>query len=150
MNSLKKKSLDSESDEEVEETLESLKNHLKECKRLGKYVEAQMAFNRIAELKENKANTKISKLQTSKDKELGYIERIYEREVAAVRNNRESKLDEYEVQADEEEKKLMERQEEELLKRRKELEKKFPEKVHPSTEYIALKKKEEALANQNE
>jgi len=149
MSSLKKKSLESESDEEVKETLESLKNHLQECKRLGKYVEAQMTFNRIAELKENKANTKISKLKTTKEKELEYMGRTYEREVVAVKSRWESKLNEYKIQAEDEEKKLTERQEEELLEARKELEKKFPEKVHPSIEYTVLKKKEEALANQN-
>eukprot|EP01022_Parablepharisma_sp_SALTPOND_P017649 TRINITY_DN2859_c2_g1_i1.p2 TRINITY_DN2859_c2_g1~~TRINITY_DN2859_c2_g1_i1.p2 ORF type:complete len:358 (-),score=30.75 TRINITY_DN2859_c2_g1_i1:321-1394(-) len=151
MSAMPMKSLEPESDEEeqeIEDTLESLKEHLKECQKLGKYVEAQMAQNRIAELKERMVNNKLTKLKASQEKELHIFEQAHKKELAALENSWRQKLDEHDSRARVEEDNLLEKHEKELTQARREAETKIPEKVHPSQEYVALKKMEEALAKQ--
>lgn len=139
-----------EEDQEIEETLESLQEHLAECKKLGKYVEAQMTKNRIDEFKQKKANTKFEKLMNSQEKELKLFKQTHDKELASLEQKWNKKLQEYEKWASQEEKNLVEKQEKELEKAREEVSRRFSEKVHPSPALLSLKKKEEALANQNE
>lgn len=152
MSSVPMKSLDpeSEEEEEIEDTLESLQDHLAECKRLGKYVEAQMTKNRIEELKEKKANAKVERLVVSHEEELKAIEEANEKELATIKADWRRKLEEHDEWALREEENLMDKQEKELEKARNEIASRIPEKAHPSQELIALRKKEEALAKQDE
>ena len=145
------KSLEPESDEEeqeIDDTLDSLKEHLKNCQKLGKYVEAQMAMNRIAELKEKKVNMKLAKLKTSQEKELKLYQGTHEKELAGVEAKWQKKLEELDAKSKAEEDSLLDKHSKELFDARREAEGKITEKAHPSQEIVALKKMEEALAKQ--
>ena len=151
LSSVPMKSLEPESDEEeqeIDETLESLTEHLKNCQKLGKYVEAQMAQNRIAELKEKKVEMKVTKLKTSQEKEIKMFEETYEKEVTEVKKKWQEKLDEFDNESKAREDSMRAKQAEELQKNREEAESKITEKAHASQELVALKKMEEALAKQ--
>eukprot|EP00826_Nyctotherus_ovalis_P012303 TRINITY_DN13237_c0_g1_i1.p2 TRINITY_DN13237_c0_g1~~TRINITY_DN13237_c0_g1_i1.p2 ORF type:complete len:157 (-),score=75.48 TRINITY_DN13237_c0_g1_i1:537-1007(-) len=151
MSSVPMKSLDPESDdEEIEDTLGSLQEHLVECKRLGKYVEAQMTKNRIEKLKEKKANAKIESVMISHKEDLKTIEETHEKDLAALKSKWRRKLEEHDEWALREQESLMDKQEKELEKARSEIAQRIPEKAHPSQELVALRKKEEALARQDE
>ena len=81
------KSLEPEMDEEDQEIagqLEKLKVRLKECQKQGKYVEAQMAQNRITELREKQSETQVDKLKQKQDKELHRIREAQAAEKADV------------------------------------------------------------------
>ncbi len=104
------KSLDPESDEEdqeAEENLETLKAHLKECQRLGKYVEAQMTQNRITELKERLVTTKIDKLKTSQAKEMKIYQDTHEKEHANLTDTWQKKLADFEARSQDDEAALL-------------------------------------------
>ena len=93
------KSLDPESDEEdqeMDEMIISLKNHLKECQKLGKYVEAQMAQNRIAELKEKKSEKRMNKLQECAEKETKILADRYEKELEEIEKRWEEEIGNFE------------------------------------------------------
>jgi hypothetical protein len=49
-----KQGVQEEGDADIEEFIEILEEHCKQCEQSGKYVEAEMAKNRIKELKEQK------------------------------------------------------------------------------------------------
>jgi len=151
MSSVPMKSLDPESEEEedIEEALESLQDHLAECKKLGKYVEAQMTKNRIDELKEQKAKAKVEKLIVSHEEELKSLEESHEKELTTLKAKWKRKLEDYDELTLREEEILMNKQEKEVEKARNEIAQRIPEKAHPSQELIALRKKEETLAKQN-
>ncbi len=145
------KSLDPESDEEdqeVDELLDNLKDHLKECQKLGKYVEAQMTQNRIAELKEKKSEMRISKLQKAQEKELKMFQETYAKDKKDLQAKWQKQFAEHEQNSQAEENALREEHEQELNRARTEAAVKIPEKVHVSHEIVALKKMELALASQ--
>lgn len=145
------KSLDPESDEEdqeAEENLETLKAHLKECQRLGKYVEAQMTQNRITELKERLVTTKIDKLKTSQAKEMKIYQDTHEKEHANLTDTWQKKLADFEARSQDDEAALLAKQQKELDDCRAEAEGKVPEKPHATQEIVSLKKREEMLAKQ--
>ena len=151
MSAVPMKSLEPESDEEeqeIDDTLETLKEHLKECQKMGKYVEAQMAQNRIAELKEKKVNMKLDKLKASQEKGLRLYQDTHETELAALEAKWRQKMEEQDVQARTDEKNLIGKHGKELADARAEAEGKITEKAHPSQEAVALRKMEEALAKQ--
>ncbi len=152
MSAVPMKSLDPESDEEdqeIDESISSLKSHLKNCQKLGKYVEAQMTQNRIAELKEKQFETKIAKLKTSQEKEMKIYEGAHDKEVADLRDKWQRVLDEHDDKVSDLEKDMLAKHEKELEDCRIEMENNIPEKAHPSQEIVALKKREEMLAKQS-
>ena len=137
-----------EEDKEMMEQVEKLKVRLKECQKLGKYVEAQMAQNRIAELREKLAETQIDKLKLRQEKEMQDLRECQEAEKAEVETKWQNSLHELDAECQAEEDKMLERHTEEQAAYRVKSGDKIPEKAHLSQELVELKKREEALAKQ--
>ena len=151
MSGIPMKSLDPESDEEdqeMNEMIDSLKTHLKECQKKGKYVEAQMAQNRIAELKEKKSERKMTKLHTAGEKEIKIMADTHSKEMQILEDKWAQTFEEFDAEWQEKEKALQEKHEQELEKQRTEVEAKISVKSHVSLEIVKLKSREEALAKQ--
>eukprot|EP01022_Parablepharisma_sp_SALTPOND_P033102 TRINITY_DN88195_c3_g1_i1.p4 TRINITY_DN88195_c3_g1~~TRINITY_DN88195_c3_g1_i1.p4 ORF type:complete len:372 (-),score=60.33 TRINITY_DN88195_c3_g1_i1:1727-2842(-) len=145
------KSLEPESDEEeqeLEDLLQNLKDHLKDCQKLGKYVEAHMTQKRIAELKEKQSELRITKFQKAQEKEKRLFQEAHQKERAQVEEKWMRKLQEHDQKAGAEVDALQQKHQEELEEARGEAETKIPEKAHVSQEIVAMKKMELALANQ--
>lgn len=145
------KSLEPESDEEdeeIDEMLEKLKEHLKECQKMGKYVEAQMAQNRVAELKEKKSVTRLEKIKRAQEKELKALQDANEEEEKTAVQKWEEELAALDKKFADAEEALTQKQEEEAAKCRQSCEEKIPEKLHLTEELVGLRKMEEALAKQ--
>jgi len=139
---------DNEDENEIDDLLEDLKSHLNECKKLGKYVEAQMTQNRIAELKEKQSELRLAKFHRNQEKERNYLSTAYETEKAAAEKKWQEKLNEFNEKAQAEIEALQKRQKTEMENTRNEIESKIPEKGHISHEIVELKKREVNLATQ--
>jgi len=144
------KSLDpeSEDEQEIEDTLESLKEHLKECQKLGKYVEAQMTQNRLQELKEKLDTVKLEKFKRNQDRELAEFDEKNEKGLNEIEEKWNEKRKELSDKIIKEEQDLIQKHQNEINEARHEIESKVPEKAHASQEIVALKKMEEAYSKQ--
>eukprot|EP00831_Metopus_contortus_P052445 TRINITY_DN44029_c0_g1_i1.p2 TRINITY_DN44029_c0_g1~~TRINITY_DN44029_c0_g1_i1.p2 ORF type:complete len:305 (-),score=81.26 TRINITY_DN44029_c0_g1_i1:74-988(-) len=146
-----KKSLILDNDAETEEVnnmIDTLKEHIKNCQKLGKYVEAKMAQNRIEELKEKLQEMKYAKIYEYQEQKINSLNEAYEQERNSIEEKWAGKLEEKESSAEEERQKLVERQENELQESRTQIENKIPDIMHISQELVALKKMEDALGKQ--
>lgn len=139
-----------EGEADIEEFIEILEEHCKQCEQSGKYVEAEMAKNRIKELKEQKKQMDMDELQTRQQNENIELEETHIMEFNNFNQEWDKRMNEFEVHSAQLVKALEEKHIAEHEEYRNSLEEKLPIKFKPSPELLNLRKIQVSLAKQKE
>ena len=135
---------------DIEEAIEILKEHQQKCEDDGRYVEAEMAMNRIKELKkQHQENTKCD-LEEKHSNDLIELEESHIQEFNNFNSEWDSRMNEFQSHSKQLIDALEEKHEQQYLDRKGQLEEKTPEGFKPSTQLIGLKKMQISLAKQKE
>ncbi|KAL4500586.1 hypothetical protein ABPG72_003010 [Tetrahymena utriculariae] len=135
---------------DIEEYMEVLLEHQKNCERSGKYVEAEMAKRRLAELKvefEKRSKTEMKQRHQCEKQE---IEKAHLSEYNEFNEFWDRKMLEFNQEAERVERETVMRHQEELRKIQEELDQQISQKPKDTTELLNLRKTEEQLAKQQE
>ncbi|EGR28522.1 hypothetical protein IMG5_173780 [Ichthyophthirius multifiliis] len=148
--SQKQKSQIPEPDGDIEEYMEVLLEHQKNCEKSGKYVEAELAKRRLQELKleferRSKDETKQRHLNEKQE-----IEKAHLNEYNEFNEFWDRKMLEFNQEAEKVEKETIERHQEEMNKFQEEIEQQITQKPKDTPELLHLRKMEEQLAKQQE
>ncbi|KAL4460358.1 hypothetical protein ABPG74_000109 [Tetrahymena malaccensis] len=133
---------------ELEEYIEVISEHQLNCERQGKYVEAELAKNKVRELKEELARKKKDEIRIRHLNEKQDVEKAHLEEFNQFNQFWDQKMLEFEQEAMRIENELIERQNAEFGSVQEELEKAIPYKPKQSSEVLNLIKIEENLAKQ--
>lgn len=147
------KDMDKQQDEgeaDIEEFIEILEVHCQECEEKGKYVEAEMAKNRIKELKEQKKQMDMDELQTRQQNENIELEETHIMEFNNFNQEWDKRMNEFQVHSSQLIKALEEKHISEHEEYRNSLEEKLPIKFKPSPELLNLRKIQVNLAKQKD
>ncbi|CAD8176803.1 unnamed protein product [Paramecium octaurelia] len=133
---------------DLEEYIQILYDHQKSCEKAGKYLEADQAKKRLAELKKeldlkNKGDVKDRHCSEKQDIEKAHLE-----EFNQFNQFWDQKMVEFDNEAQKVKEQTLQRHEEELRQFSEELENSLPVKPKDSAELLALRKTEEQLARQ--
>ncbi|KAL4507183.1 hypothetical protein ABPG72_001976 [Tetrahymena utriculariae] len=133
---------------ELEEYIEVISEHQLNCERQGKYVEADLAKNKVRELKEELARKKKDEIRIRHLNEKQDVEKAHLEEFNQFNQFWDQKMLEFEQEAMRIENELIERQNAEFSSVQEDLEKAIPYKPKQSSEVLNLIKIEENLAKQ--
>lgn len=139
-----------EGEADIEEFIQILEEHCKQCELGGKYVEAEMAKNRIKELKEQKKQMDLDELMTRQQNENIELEETHILEFNNFNQEWDKRMNEFQMHSSQLIKALEEKHIEQHEQYRKELEEKVPIKFKPSPELLNLRKIQVSLAKQKE
>ncbi|CAD8074545.1 unnamed protein product [Paramecium primaurelia] len=133
---------------DLEEYIQILFDHQKSCEKAGKYLEADQAKKRLAELKKeldikNKGDVKDRHCSEKQEIEKAHLE-----EFNQFNQFWDQKMIEFDTEAQKIKELTLQRHEDELRQFSEELENSLPLKPKDSAELLALKKTEEQLARQ--
>jgi hypothetical protein len=139
-----------EGEADIEEFIEILEEHCKQCEQSGKYVEAEMAKNRIKELKEQKKQMDMDELLTRQQNENIELEETHILEFNNFNQEWDKRMNEFQVHSSQLIKALEDKHISEHENYRKEVEDNTPIKFRPSPELLNLRKIQVSLAKQKE
>jgi hypothetical protein len=139
-----------EGEADIEEFIDILEHHCKDCEAQGKYVEAEMAKNRIKELKEQKKQMDLDELQTRQQNENIELEETHILEFNNFNQEWDKRMNEFQMHSSQLIKALEEKHIQQHEEYRNGLEEKIPVKFKPSPELLNLKKIQGNLARQKE
>ena len=139
-----------EGEADIEEFIEILEEHCKQCEQSGKYVEAEMAKNRIKELKEQKKQMDLDELQTRQQNENIELEETHIMEFNNFNQEWDKRMNEFQVHSSQLIKALEEKHIAQHEEYRNKIEEKVPNKFKPSPELLNLRRIQVNLANQKE
>lgn len=146
-----RKSLASEADEEnLEGFIEMLYAHQLKCEEECKYVEAEMAKNRVDELKKELKRRQEAESQMKFQADLEELEQAHIQEFNTFNEEWDVKMNEFHVHSAGLLRSLEEKHEQELLENREELEKKLGDNYKQSPMLISLISTQKNLAKQKE
>lgn len=146
----KEENAQDEGEADIEEFIEILNEHCKQCEENGKYVEAEMAKNRIKELKEQKKQMDIDELLTRQQNENIELEETHILEFNNFNQEWDKKMNEFQVHSSQLLKALEEKHFAQHEEERNRLEDKVPIKFRPSPELLNLRRIQVNLAKQKE
>lgn len=139
-----------EGEADIEEFIEILEEHCKQCEANGKYVEAEMAKNRIKELKEQKKQMDLDELQTRQQNENIELEETHILEFNNFNQEWDKRMNEFQMHSAQLVKALEEKHIAQHEEYRGSLEGKLPDKFKPSPELLNLRRIQVNLAKQKE
>jgi len=141
--------MDDTEDSAVQDFLQILEEHRKNCERQGKYVEAEIAKNRLEELKLHEENRRKEAMRSRQIAERLGVEEAHMLEFQQFNLVWDKKMADYEKHADEMVDVMKNRHQEELQDYQKEL---LSKQVKPkfSRELLNLRKIEDRLAKQKD
>ena len=139
-----------EGEADIEDYIEILEEHCKQCEANGKYVEAEMAKNRIKELKEQKKQIDLDELQTRQQNENIELEETHILEFNNFNQEWDKRMNEFQVHSSQLIKALEDKHVSQQEEYRGQLEEKIPYKFKPSTDLLNLKRIQVNLAKQKE
>ena len=139
-----------EGEADIEEFIEILEEHCKQCEQSGKYVEAEMAKNRIKELREQKKQMDMDELQTRQQNENIELEETHIMEFNNFNQEWDKRMNEFQIHSSQLIKALEDKHISEHEEYRNSLEQKLPIKFKPSPELLNLRKIQLSLAKQKE
>lgn len=139
-----------EGEADIEEFIEILEEHCKQWEAQGKYVEAEMAKNRIKELKEQKKQMDLDELMTRQQNENIELEETHILEFNNFNQEWDKRMNEFQMHSSQLIKALEEKHIAQHEEYRKDLEEKVPIKFKPSPELLNLRKIQVSLAKQKE
>lgn len=139
-----------EGEADIEEFIEILEEHCKQCEQSGKYVEAEMAKNRIKDLKEQKKQMDMDELQTRQQNENIELEETHIMEFNNFNQEWDKRMNEFQVHSSQLIKALEEKHISEHEEYRNSMEVRLPLKFKPSPELLNLRKIQLSLAKQKE
>ena len=123
-------------------------DHQRNCERLGRYVEAEMAKKRIKELKEKDDQGKKSQLKQKHSTEKMQLEEAHLNEFNQFNEFWDRKMEEFNEQAKAIEEQMLEKHQNELSHFVEDMDKLIPMRPKDSAELLNLRKIQESLARQ--
>ncbi|EAR90957.2 hypothetical protein TTHERM_00145620 (macronuclear) [Tetrahymena thermophila SB210] len=132
--------------EELEDQLETLILHQKQCQSESKYVEAEMAKQRVKELKILLEKRTKEDIKSRHSREMSEIQKAYLEEMDQFNGFWDKKVFDYDENSNKVEKELIQKQEMEMDSFIKDLEKSLDIRPKDSTELLNLRKVEAELA----
>ena len=141
--------MDQNEDSAVQDFLEILEEHRKNCERQGKYVEAEIAKNRLDELKLHEENRRREAMRSRQIAERLGVEEAHMLEFQQFNMIWDKKMQDYEEHAEQLVKAIKERHASELRDYQKKL---IGKQIRPkfSKDLLNLRKIQETLAKQKE
>lgn len=139
-----------EGEADIEEFIEILEEHCKQCEAQGKYVEAEMAKNRIKELKEQKKQMDLDELQTRQQNENIELEETHILEFNNFNQEWDKRMNDFQMHSSQLIKALEEKHIAQHEEYRASWEEKVPVKFKPSPELLNLRRIQVNLAKQKE
>lgn len=139
-----------EGEADVEEFIEILEEHCKNCEMEGKYVEAEMAKNRIKELKEQKKQMDFDELTTRQENENIELEETHILEFNNFNQEWDKRMNSFQIHSSQLIKELEGKHVGKHEEWRSKLDEKIPIKFKPSSELLNLKRIQVNLAKQKE
>ena len=139
-----------EGEADIEEFIEILEEHCKQCEATGKYVEAEMAKNRIKELKEQKKFMDLKDLEDRQRDENNELEETHILEFNNFNQEWDKRMNEFQVHSSQLIKALEDKHMAQHEEYRVQLEEKLPIKFKPSPELLNLRRIQVNLAKQKE
>ncbi|KAL4506509.1 hypothetical protein ABPG72_000080 [Tetrahymena utriculariae] len=136
--------------EELEDQLETLILHQKQCQSESKYVEAEMAKQRVKELKILLEKRTKEDIKTRHSREINEIQKAYLEEMDQFNSFWDKKVFDYDENSSKVEKELISKQEVEMDSFINDLEKSLDIRPKDSTELLNLRKVEAELAKNEE
>eukprot|EP00347_Sterkiella_histriomuscorum_P006204 403353664 len=133
-----------------EDYLNVLEEHRRTSEQEGNFVEADMAKNRIEELKVQEAQRQIEQLMLKHQQDRLQIEESHAQEYQAFQQEWDQRLQSKEQEFQQQIQQLDERHQQELEKNRIDLQQRIPTNFKPSSELLNLKKIQDQLARQKE
>lgn len=137
-------------DQDIPEYVEILEGHRKMCEKSGNYVEAEMAKNRINELKQQYESNRRNDLKGKHTNEKLAIEEAHLQEFNQFNEFWDKKMIEFNEQAQIIEEQMITRHQQEMSKFLEDLDNSLPPKPKDSTELLNLKRIQENLARQKD
>ena len=139
-----------EGEADIEEFIDILEHHCSDCEKQGKYVEAEMAKNRIKELKEQKKQMDLDELQTRQQNENIELEETHILEFNNFNQEWDKRMNEFQMHSSQLVKALEEKHIQQHEEYRNGLEEKIAFRFKPSPELLNLKRIQTNLARQKE
>lgn len=136
--------------ENLEGFIDILTQHQKKCEEEGKYVEAEMAMNRIKELKKQLKDREDNELELRHQNDLYELEETHISEFNSFNEEWDKRMNEFQMHAAQLMQSLVEKQEEELKKYREEIYDKLGDHFKKSPELLNLETMQKNLAKQKE
>ncbi|CAD8049387.1 unnamed protein product [Paramecium sonneborni] len=133
---------------DLEEYIQILYDHQKSCEKAGKYLEADLAKKRLAELKKELDSKNKGDVKDRHCSEKQEIEKAHLDEFNQFNTFWDQKMIEFDQEAQKVKEQTLQRHEDELRQFSEELENSIPVKPKDSAELLALRKTEEQLAKQ--
>lgn len=137
-------------EEDLEGFIQILTEHQKKCEEEGKYVEAEMAHNRIKELKEQLKQREENELQYRHQNDLYELEETHITEFNNFNEEWDKRMNEFQVHSAQLIQSLEEKHEKELKSHREELEQKMGDTYKKSPELLSMISMQKNLAKQKE
>ncbi|CAI2376890.1 unnamed protein product [Moneuplotes crassus] len=134
----------------LEEYIEILSAHQKKCEEEGKYVEAEMAMNRVKELKEQLKNRDSEDLQLQHESDLAELEETHIQEFNAFNQEWDKIMNQFQIHASEMIRGLEEKHDQQLQEERDKFEEKLGDRFKKSPELLSLISTQKNLARQKE
>lgn len=134
----------------LEEYIEILTNHQKTCEEEGKYVEAEMAMNRVKELKEQLKNKNDFELQERHEGDLAELEETHIMEFNQFNQEWDKIMNQFQIHASELIKSLEEKHDAQLQEEREMVIQKIGDRYKKSPELLSLISTQKNLAKQKE
>ena len=139
-----------EGEADIEDYIEILEEHCRQCEANGKYVEAEMAKNRIKELKQQKKQIDLDELQTRQQNENIELEETHILEFNNFNQEWDKRMNEFQMHSSQLIKALEDKHIAQHEDYRAQLEEKLPNIFKPSPELLNLRRVQLNLAKQKE
>ncbi len=140
--------VEEEGEGNIDDFIEILEQHQKECEVNGKYVEAEMAKNRIAELKDQKKNKESDELKIRQQNDCLELEETHIMEFNQFNQTWDQRMNEFQQHGMSLIKQLEDKHIQQLELYAQDLEKDLPTNFKPSAELLNLRKIQLSLAKQ--
>lgn len=127
-----------------------LTNYQKKCAKEGKFVEAELAKKRVAQLKDVQDKKMYEEVKQKQEEEMKKLEESQKEELNNYNIKKDQELYEISSKFQDQQKKLLDQHKEELKKKQEDFENGYPKDVKPSAELINLNYKLEFYAKKEE
>ncbi|CAI2376869.1 unnamed protein product [Moneuplotes crassus] len=134
----------------LEEYIDIITQHQKKCEEEGKYVEAEMAMNRVKELKEQLKNRDNEELQQIHAEDLAELEETHIQEFNAFNEEWDKIMSQFQIHASELIRSLEEKHDQQIQEEMQRINEKLGDKYKKSPELLSLISTQKNLAKQKE
>ncbi|CDW87163.1 UNKNOWN [Stylonychia lemnae] len=136
--------------QKIEDYLQVLEEHRRNCEKEGNFVEAEMAKSRIEEMKVQEAQRQLEQLVLKHQQEKAELEDQHQREYDQFNQEWDQRMSQKDQEHQLMLQQLDEQHQRDLEKNRIDLDQKIPAIFKPSSELLNLKKIQDQLAKQKE